>query len=184
VQLGKIAKEGGKTGKAPPSKYWIQSAAMSAKALLASYRSGTHQGSPQMGWTSTSQTKLADLRIGMQAVFAATPLKIGMPTSAAVQRTEAKMRFARAGLRDGAAAKRNDRRDVTGGETYQPVYGPDILARMGTAFDRAWIGLSGRVGDRDNARSKLARRIILHVDRGERDPDRIADLAMHDFLRT
>jgi hypothetical protein len=29
----------------------------------------------------------------------------------------------------------------------------------------------------------LARRIILHVDRGEQDPRRLADLAMLDFVR-
>jgi hypothetical protein len=66
---------------------------------------------------------------------------------------------------------------------YRSVYGPDILKRMGAAFDLAWRVLSRSAEPIESTRTMLARRIILHVDRGEQDPRRLADLAMLDFVR-
>jgi hypothetical protein len=65
---------------------------------------------------------------------------------------------------------------------YGSVYGPDTLKRMGAAFDLAWRVLSRGAERIESTRTMLARRILLHVDRGERDPRRLADLAVLDFV--
>ncbi len=68
-------------------------------------------------------------------------------------------------------------------QIYVGAYDPDVLTRMGIAFDRAWKQLSGWVVGNENNRRNLAILIILHVDRGERDSDRLSDLATADFKR-
>jgi hypothetical protein len=65
---------------------------------------------------------------------------------------------------------------------YGSVYGPDTLKRMGAAFDLAWRAVSRGAERIESTRTMLARRILLHVDRGERDPRRLADLAVLDFV--
>jgi hypothetical protein len=65
---------------------------------------------------------------------------------------------------------------------YGSVYGPDTLKHMGAAFDLAWRVLSRGAERIESTRTMLARRILLHVDRGERDPRRLADLAVLDFF--
>lgn len=66
---------------------------------------------------------------------------------------------------------------------YVISYDPDMLERMGVAFDMAWQKLSGVVAGNERNRRNLARFVFLHVDRGERDPDRLSDLAAADYQR-
>jgi hypothetical protein len=66
-------------------------------------------------------------------------------------------------------------------QIYVGAYDPDVLRRMGTAFDRSWNKLSRWVVEHENNRRNLAILIILHVDRGERDSDRLSDLATADY---
>ena len=63
------------------------------------------------------------------------------------------------------------------------AYDPDVLRRMGVAFDCAWEKLADWVVGHENNRRNLAMLIILHVDRGERDSDRLSDLATADYIR-
>lgn len=66
---------------------------------------------------------------------------------------------------------------------YRSVYGPDTLKHMGATFDLDWRVLSRSAERIESTRTMLARRIIFHVDRGEQDPRRLADLAILDFVR-
>jgi hypothetical protein len=63
------------------------------------------------------------------------------------------------------------------------VYGPDSLKIMTTAFDNAHGCLPTQFRGDDRARRKLALLVIRHMERGERNPVSLADLAMLDFLR-
>jgi hypothetical protein len=63
------------------------------------------------------------------------------------------------------------------------VYGPDTLNIMTTAFDNAHKCLPETFRDNERARQKLALLIIRHIEHGEDDPERLADLAALDFLR-
>lgn len=63
------------------------------------------------------------------------------------------------------------------------VYGPDSLKIMTTAFDNAHGCLPIEFRGDDGARRKLALLVIRHMERGERNPVSLADLAMLDFLR-
>ena len=68
-------------------------------------------------------------------------------------------------------------------QIYVGAYDPDVLRRMGIAFDCAWKKLSGWVVGNESNRRNLAILIILHVDRGERDADRLTELATADYKR-
>ncbi len=63
------------------------------------------------------------------------------------------------------------------------VYDPATLKIIATAFDNAHKRLPKNFRKSDQARHKLALLVMRHVGRGERDPLRLADLAMLDFLR-
>jgi hypothetical protein len=58
------------------------------------------------------------------------------------------------------------------------VYGPEILQRMGLAFDSAQESLPANIGDLTLLRRRLALRIIRHVDQGELDPDQLRNRAL------
>lgn len=58
------------------------------------------------------------------------------------------------------------------------VYSPEILQRMGVAFDGAQESLPANVGDLTLLRRRLALRIIHHVDQGEHDPAQLCSLAL------
>jgi hypothetical protein len=66
---------------------------------------------------------------------------------------------------------------------FERVYGPDTLKIMTTAFDNARKCLPAKVRENDRARRKLALLILRHIERGELDPESLADSAVLDFLR-
>ncbi len=63
------------------------------------------------------------------------------------------------------------------------VYDPATLKIMAMAFDNAHKCLPKNFRKSDQARHKLALLVMRYVARGERDPVRLADLAMLDFFR-
>ena len=63
------------------------------------------------------------------------------------------------------------------------VYGPDTLKVMAAAFDIAHQCLPAKFKENDHARRKLALLIIRHMERGERNPVSLANVAVLDFLR-
>jgi hypothetical protein len=63
------------------------------------------------------------------------------------------------------------------------VYNPDMLKIMTTAFDNAHQCLPVKFRENDRARRRLALLIIRHMERGERDPISLADVAVLDFFR-
>jgi hypothetical protein len=63
------------------------------------------------------------------------------------------------------------------------VYDPDALKMMTRAFERARRSLPANFKDSERARRKLALLILRHVDRGEHDPVRLADMVLLDFLK-
>jgi hypothetical protein len=63
------------------------------------------------------------------------------------------------------------------------VYEPKILSTMRVAFGAACEALPNKVVDTEKARQNLARRIMIHMDRGEYDSDRLAKLAVRDVER-
>ena len=66
---------------------------------------------------------------------------------------------------------------------FERVYGPDSLKIMAVAFDNAHKSLPAKFQENDQARRKLALLILRHIERGEYDPERLADSAVLDFLR-
>jgi hypothetical protein len=61
------------------------------------------------------------------------------------------------------------------------TYDPETIAVMTAAFDRVCRSLSARMNSHDDVKRTLALVILRHVDRGERDPDRLADAALRDW---
>jgi hypothetical protein len=56
---------------------------------------------------------------------------------------------------------------------------------MGAAFDRACQHISKRMNDNEDVKKKTVALIILrHVDRGEHDPDRLAESAFREWTST
>ena len=55
------------------------------------------------------------------------------------------------------------------------VYGPEILERMGRAFDSAQASLPANIGDLTLLRRRLALQIIRLADQGELDPDQLCN---------
>jgi hypothetical protein len=68
-------------------------------------------------------------------------------------------------------------------EDVEYVYDPETLRMMGTAFDTACQSFPPDLKHHEAARRKLARLILRHMDRGERDAARLGDLALLDFMR-
>ena len=66
---------------------------------------------------------------------------------------------------------------------FERVYGPDTLKIITAAFDNAHECLPAEFKKSEHARRKLALLILRHMERGERDPSRLAETAVLDFLR-
>lgn len=61
------------------------------------------------------------------------------------------------------------------------TYSPETIAVMTAAFDRVRESLSARINGSDEVKQRLALVILKHVDRGERDPARLADVALREW---
>jgi len=61
------------------------------------------------------------------------------------------------------------------------IYSPDTVAVMTAAFDRVCQSVSQRINGNDDVKQTLALIILRHVDRGERDPKRLADVALQEW---
>lgn len=66
---------------------------------------------------------------------------------------------------------------------FERFYGPHKLKIITAAFDNAHECLPAKFQKNDHARRKLALLILRHVERGEHDPERLAETAVLDFLR-
>jgi hypothetical protein len=64
------------------------------------------------------------------------------------------------------------------------TYSPEIAALMGAAFDRVCQSISMRMNGHEDAKKTLALIIIRHVDRGERDAERLAEIALREWTGT
>jgi hypothetical protein len=60
------------------------------------------------------------------------------------------------------------------------TYNPAIVAVMTTAFESVSQTISNGLHD-DEAKERLALVILRHVDRGEDDPEKLADLALQEW---
>ena len=63
-------------------------------------------------------------------------------------------------------------------------YSPEAVAVMTTAFDRVSQSVSKRMNGNDDVKKTLALIILRHVDGGERDPDRLAAVALREWTGT
>ena len=64
------------------------------------------------------------------------------------------------------------------------AYCPAALAVAGTAFDRVWqFGLQ-RMNGNDDAKRTLALTVLRLFDQGERDPERLAEIAFREWSGT
>jgi hypothetical protein len=61
------------------------------------------------------------------------------------------------------------------------TYDPETVAVMTAAFDRVWRSVSHRMNGDDDVKQTLALIILRHVDRGEREVQRLADSALCDW---
>jgi len=64
------------------------------------------------------------------------------------------------------------------------TYSPETVALMGAAFDRVCQSISKRMNDSDDVKKTLALIILRHVDRGERDAQRLAEIAFREWTGT
>ena len=60
-------------------------------------------------------------------------------------------------------------------------YDPETVAVMTAAFDSVSRSISKRINGNDDMRRALALLILKHVDRGERDPERLADFVLREW---
>jgi hypothetical protein len=58
---------------------------------------------------------------------------------------------------------------------------PETVAIMTAAFDRVCQSLSTRINGNEAVREALAFIILRNVDKGERDPTRLADVALREL---
>jgi hypothetical protein len=63
-------------------------------------------------------------------------------------------------------------------------YQPETVSVMTAAFDKVCQSVSERMNGNDDVKKTLALIILRHVDRGERDPDRLAETAFHEWTGT
>ena len=63
------------------------------------------------------------------------------------------------------------------------VFDPATLKIMTAAFDNALNRLPKKFRESERARHKLALLVMRYIGRGERDPIRLADMVVLDFLR-
>jgi hypothetical protein len=61
------------------------------------------------------------------------------------------------------------------------AYNPETVAAMAAAFDRVCHSVSQSMSGNDNLKQTLALIILEHVDRGERDAGRLADVALREW---
>jgi hypothetical protein len=61
------------------------------------------------------------------------------------------------------------------------VYPPEAAAAMSAAFEKVCQSVSIRINGNDDMRRKLALISLRHVDKGELDPSRLAELAFSDL---
>ena len=64
------------------------------------------------------------------------------------------------------------------------VYPPELVTAMSTAFDNVCRSVSAKIHDDPDARRHLALIILRHVDEGERDPQRLSELALNELAGT
>ena len=63
----------------------------------------------------------------------------------------------------------------------QRVYTPEALTVMAAAFDQACQSLPRAINGNDDLRRQLALIILQRVDRGERDPIRLSEIAYREL---
>jgi hypothetical protein len=61
------------------------------------------------------------------------------------------------------------------------VYDPETVAVMTAAFDTVCGSLSSRMNSNDDVKQTLALIILRHIDQGERDAVRLADVAYREW---
>lgn len=64
------------------------------------------------------------------------------------------------------------------------IYDPEALAVVGAAFDRAWqAALQGvkPMNGNDDAKRALALTVLRLFDQGERDPERLLEIALREW---
>ena len=61
------------------------------------------------------------------------------------------------------------------------TYSPETVALMTAAFDRVCQSVSHQINDNEDSKQMLALIILRYVDRGERDPERLADVALREW---
>ena len=60
-------------------------------------------------------------------------------------------------------------------------YSPETISVMTAAFDRVCQSVSKRMNGNDDVKKTLALIILRHVDRGERDAERLAEIAFREW---
>ena len=63
-------------------------------------------------------------------------------------------------------------------------YCPETISVMTAAFDRVSQSITEQMSGNDDVKKTLALIILRHVDRGERDPDRLAETAFREWTGT
>jgi hypothetical protein len=63
----------------------------------------------------------------------------------------------------------------------QRIYPPETIAVMTAAFDSVSRAVLVRIHGNDDVQRRLALIILRHVDQGERDPVRLADIAFREL---
>lgn len=63
-------------------------------------------------------------------------------------------------------------------------YSPETISVMTAAFDRVCQSVSTRMNRSDDVKKTLALIILRHVDRGERDAERLAETAFREWTGT
>jgi hypothetical protein len=63
-------------------------------------------------------------------------------------------------------------------------YTPETIAVMAAAFERVCKSVSSQLNGNEDVKQSLARIILRHVDRGERDVKRLATIALREWTGT
>ena len=63
-------------------------------------------------------------------------------------------------------------------------YHPETISLMTVAFDRVCESVTEQMNGNDDIKRTLALIILRHVDRGERDPERLAETAFREWTGT
>jgi hypothetical protein len=61
------------------------------------------------------------------------------------------------------------------------VYPPELVTAMSAAFDTVCRSVSAKIHSDPDVRRHLALIILRHVDEGERDPQRLSELALNEL---